>query len=42
MSTMLGGTVTARNRAEGGAIARVKVGATRAGKFKYLIEPLQG
>ena len=28
--------------AEGGAIARVKVGATRAGKFKYLIEPLQG
>jgi len=26
---------------EGGAIARVKVGATRAGKFKYLIEPLQ-
>ena len=28
--------------AEGGAIARVKVGATRAGKFKYLIEPAQG
>jgi type VI secretion system protein VasG len=26
---------------EGGAIARVKVGATRAGKFKYLIEPVQ-
>lgn len=26
---------------EGGAIARVKVGATRAGKFKYLIEPQQ-
>ncbi|MEM8514047.1 type VI secretion system protein VasG [Massilia sp. MP_M2] len=26
---------------EGGAIARVKVGATRAGKFKYLIEPAQ-
>lgn len=25
---------------EGGAIARVKVGATRAGKFKYLIEPV--
>ena len=25
--------------AEGGGIARVKVGATRAGKFKYLIEP---
>jgi type VI secretion system protein VasG len=24
--------------AEGGAIARVKVGATRAGKFKYAIE----
>ncbi|WP_306392609.1 type VI secretion system ATPase TssH [Telluria beijingensis] len=28
--------------AEGGGIARVKVGATRAGKFKYLIEPVQG
>lgn len=28
--------------AEGGAIARVKVGATKAGKFKYLIEPAQG
>ena len=27
--------------AEGGGIARVKVGATRAGKFKYLIEPAQ-
>jgi type VI secretion system protein VasG len=26
---------------EGGAITRVKVGATRAGKFKYLIEPVQ-
>jgi len=26
---------------EGGAIARMKVGATRAGKFKYLIEPVQ-
>jgi type VI secretion system protein VasG len=26
---------------EGGAIKRVKVGATRAGKFKYLIEPVQ-
>ena len=26
---------------EGGAIARVKLGATRAGKFKYLIEPVQ-
>lgn len=26
---------------EGGALARVKVGATRAGKFKYLIEPVQ-
>lgn len=25
---------------EGGAIARVKVGATRAGKFKYVIEPI--
>ncbi|MGF6274639.1 type VI secretion system protein VasG [Massilia sp. UYP11] len=25
--------------AEGGGIARVKVGATKAGKFKYLIEP---
>jgi hypothetical protein len=24
--------------ADGGGIARVKVGATRAGKFKYLIE----
>jgi type VI secretion system protein VasG len=27
--------------AEGGGIARVKVGATRAGKFKYLIEATQ-
>ena len=27
--------------AEGGGIARVKVGATRAGKFKYLVEPAQ-
>ncbi len=27
--------------AEGGGIARVKVGATRAGKFKYLIESTQ-
>ncbi|WP_137171867.1 type VI secretion system ATPase TssH [Massilia sp. HP4] len=27
--------------AEGGGIARVKVGATKAGKFKYLIEPTQ-
>lgn len=27
--------------AEGGGIARVKVGATKAGKFKYLIEPAQ-
>jgi len=26
---------------EGGGIARVKVGATKAGKFKYLIEPTQ-
>jgi type VI secretion system protein VasG len=25
--------------AEGGAIARIKVGATKAGKFKYAIEP---
>ncbi|MBD8531178.1 MULTISPECIES: type VI secretion system ATPase TssH [unclassified Massilia] len=27
------------NMAAGGAIARIKVGATRAGKFKYAIEP---
>ena len=27
--------------AEGGGIARVKVGATKAGKFKYVIEPAQ-
>jgi len=27
--------------AEGGGIARVKVGATRAGKFRYVIEPAQ-
>jgi type VI secretion system protein VasG len=26
--------------AEGGAIARIKVGATKAGKFKYAIEPV--
>jgi type VI secretion system protein VasG len=25
--------------ADGGGIARVKVGATKAGKFKYAIEP---
>ena len=31
-------TVLAR-MAEGGAIARIKVGATRAGRFKYTIEP---
>jgi type VI secretion system protein VasG len=24
--------------AEGGAIARIKVGATKAGKFKYAVE----
>lgn len=31
-------TVLAR-MAEGGAIARIKVGATKAGRFKYTIEP---
>lgn len=31
-------TVLAR-MAEGGAIARIKVGATKAGRFKYMIEP---
>jgi type VI secretion system protein VasG len=25
--------------AEGGAIGRVKVGATKAGKIKYVVEP---
>ncbi|MFC5458958.1 type VI secretion system ATPase TssH [Massilia niabensis] len=32
-------TVLAR-MAEGGAIARIKVGATKAGKFKYTIDPV--
>jgi len=34
----IAGAVLAR-MAEGGAIARIKVGATKAGKFKYTIDP---